>query len=616
MSSQTSYDTGDGKEPLLRGIIIVIDDSYTIQTIEKINYTPTSDTYQTGFWSAQLEDINDDGEQELVLGGFNKNLDTQDTDAVLAAYSYDGSTPTELNKTLWDESTDDGRTEVLALDVVDMNEVSGKQIFTGGIVGYQDAMLRRWSYNDTDGFVFGDNLDTKFQENEYPDHDRDRIFCIDKCVPYDGSDEKIITTGTVKTPYTNEHGHYILAGTIIVWSLDSSGNIQQDERFQYRVDKDNELVTNPDVDKGDLTEIFSLETADVDGDGYDEILTGGNFYNYSILADVSEVRYWDYDGTDIIYNDRVKTAHDGHSTVLSLFYDDVDTDFESDIVGIGFAHTDGEDKGFMETISYDSSNDNINKLDNSYWTLENHPVRDGEFFDNFAVYENDSGLKEVISSGRYGLTSPNGTFARFLEYGGLNVSLGEEENDKNPIEGVRYRFNSEKDIDDFYCSASGTDTGVYNYLDFYTYQNGSIVDIEWEQTADSSTTSFEYEIQTKNANEKYELIKDGEKHELLESDSTGLVTFTVEPNTTLQLTNMIISGNVTLNDVNVTDAKIFCVKRKDMSYQGEDYTNSDGEYSIEVDEDGTVYFVSAVYYDENGDVVRYGRTKGIDFSAG
>ncbi|MFW6176600.1 MAG: hypothetical protein ACOC40_02750, partial [Thermoplasmatota archaeon] len=368
---------------------------------------------------------------------------------------------------------------------------------------------------------------------------------------------KIVAAGTTKSGEYNEHDHWILYATITIYDYDAGTNSLTRELQHYYYESD------------DLTEIFGMDIGDVTGDGNDNIITCGNYYEYDELADVAEIRLWTYDTdtTEMVLEDRVEYDAEGHSTVLSVLYRDSNNDFSHEITGAGFFHDGDYDKGFNVSLVYNGTS--LQKLYQNTWEYDGRPIRDGET-DAMSLYENSDGLMEIMTTGRIGLSAPVTSFYRLVEIGGITFSQGDEETDFKPLEDVRYRTTTGTTLDRVDITiSSGTEYSYYTFSRYLAEDDN--IELQWTEEVNESVT-VDYEVDVGVSDKTKILYKkvDGvwTFQETLVSDGDGLISFSTTDHSTNEL---MVSDPVETKEA--TNIGI-----KEATLNGESY------------EDGDVYF--------------------------
>ncbi len=516
--------------------IVVIDDNDEKEFLER---TPYGD--QSGFYGVEIVDINGDGNNEIVAVGYTFETGNDYASGFIAIYSYDG-TLTELNTLTWNPGT--VRSEFFAMNTANITEHSGLDLIVGGMNGEgSDAAsseVRIYNVDSNNNINFIDSADTGLVE-EINNNDRDRIFSLG--VGDFGTGDKIVSTGTTKSGLYNEHDHWILYATIIVYDYDSGTSTLSREFQHYYYESE------------DLTEIFGMDIADVTGDGNDNIITGGNYYEYDNLSDIAEVRLWEYDtGTPAMtLLDRVEYPAQGHSTVLSILYRDSNNDFGHEIVGAGFFHDGEYDKGFNVILVYDGTN--LNTIFQDTWDHDGRPIRDGET-DAMEIYPTQLGLNEIFTTGRIGMTSPICSYYRILQVGGVNLDVDNEETDFKPLEDITYRLQTGETLDRVDITVSNTAGTEYSYYTFSRYDTyPENIYLQWVEEVTEAGVTVNYEVDVgKEGLVKilYEII-DGQRQfkEKLTADVNGKVQFSTTDHSEneLELTDPVTTKEATNREI-------------------------------------------------------------------
>ena len=494
-------------------MITVVDSSDAVETKYKADYGD-----QSGWYAVDIADVNGDGNNELIAAGYKFEAGNTYASGHIAIYSYDGSSFTELNTLTWNPGT--VRTEFFAMHLEDVDGDGEPEIIVGGMNGEgtdaASSQVRIYSVDGSNNISFVDNADTGLV-GAITDNDRDRIFSLNYGSFDNGN--KIISCGTTKTGETNDEGHWTLYGTIIVYDY-SSGTLSREFQHYY-------------YESNDLTEIFGMDLGDVDGDSNDNIITGGNYYEYDVQSDIAEVRVWSYDSASPAMNldDRVEYQAEGHASVLSVKYQDSNNDFNNEITGAGFFNDGDYDKGFNVSLIWDGSA--LKKLNEETWdNADTRPVRDGET-DAITIYENGDGVMEVFSTGRIGLTSPVSTYFRMLEVGGVTVSEGAEGKDYAPIIDVRYRTYTGMTLGRVDITVSSTGGSTYSYYKFSKYEDLSDnTNAVWQEDISESGVTINYDVDVITAGLTKSQYLNGTREQNIIADASGIVEFSTSNHST------------------------------------------------------------------------------------
>ncbi len=383
------------------GCIMVLTPDGTIESTQKMQINDES-----AWISGQLADVDGDGEEELIVAGWTYISGDGCNSAVVAIYSYDGSSWTQDYQDVYNyNSTSPVATDYFALDVGDFDDDGNKEIAVCGRNNDVNPATVR-IYDTTLSFI--DDAGSGFNT------DRDRLFTLGHGdLDGDGTIE-IVSGGTTDSGNTNPDGHFILDSTISIFNFDGS-TLTREAELQWN-------ITDYTTEDEDMTETFSNVVGDVDNDGNIELLTSGNWYDYDNEHDVAQVRVWTYDGTNISQETFKDIVADGHASILSIDLVDLIGDGENEIVGVGFKNDGTLDRGCAVVMTYDGS---FTLQDEDYINLS-EPVRDGESNDCFTVTQGD-GVYIITSSGVKGQTPPMTSYWKVRHVGGIAITEGSEE---------------------------------------------------------------------------------------------------------------------------------------------------------------------------------------------
>jgi parallel beta-helix repeat protein len=337
-------------------------------------------------YSVFAYDIDGDGTKELVTGGVAYN-NTYNL-AYLGVWNYTGGTLKEEDYTTW--LTVDN-TAVYGVYV--WNNSGAIKIITIGESGGTDKVQTRvWNY--TNGIL---NLEDS--NNWGLGYDAEG-YVIKVADPDEDGTEEIVTAGYVSDGTR-------LNGFIRIYNYTSMTLTVENTTYFY---------------KNSITEIFGLDIGDVDRDGHPEIVTSGNWYDGT--RDNLHVRVWNYSANKLTLQHEYSDYIAGHASLLTVIVKDVDRDEEPEIIGVGFMNDGVLDRGYRVVLDYNSSTGYFRKEAEKLWEKDDS-VRDGDFSDAAKIADVDgNGALDLVSGGRYKMTTPAGTFIRIDSFSGPDLKVG------------------------------------------------------------------------------------------------------------------------------------------------------------------------------------------------
>jgi len=337
-------------------------------------------------YSVFAYDIDGDGTKELVTGGVAYN-NTYNL-AYLGVWNYTGGTLKEEDYTTW--LTVDN-TAVYGVYV--WNNSGAIKIITIGESGGTDKVQTRvWNY--TNGML---NLEDS--NNWGLGYDAEG-YVIKVADPDEDGTEEIVTAGYVSDGTR-------LNGFIRIYNYTSMTLTVENTTYFY---------------KNDITEIFGLDIGDVDRDGHPEIVTSGNWYDGT--RDNLHVKVWNYSANKLTLQHEYSDYIAGHASLLTVIVKDVDRDEEPEIIGVGFMNDGALDRGYRVVLDYNSSTGYFRKEAEKLWEKDDS-VRDGDFSDAAKIADVDgNGALDLVSGGRYKMTTPAGTFIRIDSFSGPDLKVG------------------------------------------------------------------------------------------------------------------------------------------------------------------------------------------------
>ncbi len=284
-----------------------------------------------------LTDLDNDGDTEIVTGGYTYDLDNgsrMNPSAPLKIWSWDSLNLTLETSYKWPDNSN-ATAMIVCVTAGDINQDGNTELVTvGGIANAtaRYAQLRIWRWN---GIQLTLQANCEFEglsgKNSVPPGQSNIAAAIISDADKDGTPE-IFTVGRTFHSGTNE-----TEAQIIAWHWDQSGLIP------WR-----SMEWNDDAN----ATANSLYAADLNNDGETEIVTAG--YNHDLANSSGQIRIWRWTGQDFNFlgNAEWRTVEgkyaltsaggiQGNTVVNNVKAGDVDGDGTPEIVTGGFTY-DGE----------------------------------------------------------------------------------------------------------------------------------------------------------------------------------------------------------------------------------------------------------------------------------
>jgi hypothetical protein len=254
--------------------------------------------------STCCDDVDGDGDREIVTGGYYRESGAPyHYHCQLQIWNWDGTTLTQEAYEDWDLGG--GAASVRSVCVGDVDDDGAEEIMT--VASFSDGIrfrsqLRIWNWN-------GITLTLEKNEEWYTtDHTHVYSVVVDD-VDGDG-DREIITGG-----YAYDGARY--NGQLRIWSWDGTTLTLEKSQEWYVVGS---------------THVYSVCVGDVDGDGAEEIVTGGD------AAYQGHLRVWNWNGATLTLEVSQEWRILSNTCVYSVCVGDVDGDGAEEIVTGGDAN--------------------------------------------------------------------------------------------------------------------------------------------------------------------------------------------------------------------------------------------------------------------------------------
>ena len=250
-------------------------------------------TNDTEITTLQLQDIDNDGNYEIITGGYF-NDHTRDI-AQLVVWDSENLTPLRLTSWYWT-----GNTRINSIDIKNIDDEPTKEIITGGYYTdtVKNAQLVTWDANT----LTPKNIATWYWTNNT------EILSL-KAENIDNDETIEIVTGGYYFDGTRK------VAQLVNWNAETLS--PENVKVWY--------WTND-------TQINSIEIGDIDYDDSIEIITGGYYNDFS--RDVAQLVVWDGSSLEV---DHLQTWYwTADTTINSVFLGDVDGDSGNEIITGGF----------------------------------------------------------------------------------------------------------------------------------------------------------------------------------------------------------------------------------------------------------------------------------------
>jgi hypothetical protein len=330
-------------------------------------------------YSLRVDDINHDGHKKIITGGTTRDSNHNWTSGDIRIFGYsNGIITLEAVRDYYVVSASND-TVISTITTGDLDHDGHDEIITGGTFDYMSthpqfmADLRVWNY--TNGAI---NLEkvTSWSVGGKTEINSVRVADL-------GNDGNLkIITGGMST------GGPRYQAELDIWNF-SKGNLSLDSRAVWH-------------GVGDAI-VYSVATGDVDGDGKQEVVTGG-LTNDGVRR-TAQIRIWDYSESRVqllserTWYDSFRQPNDAE--IYSIAVRDVDGDGRNDIVTAGM-QAGFYDFGQIRIWDYQNGNLTLGKSAEFVNTI--NPTRGellGELDDSLAIGDlNGDGILEIAAGGR------------------------------------------------------------------------------------------------------------------------------------------------------------------------------------------------------------------------
>ncbi len=386
-----------------RGFIRIYDFSgSSLSLIDSHNWYTDNWTF---VYSVKCDDINGDGDVEIITGGAAL-LDDETNRAQLRVWNYDGDFSV-LDSKMWNT----GETTIYGVNSSDLDGDGNTNVITVGATDDENtAQVSIFEYSS--GTL---SLDDRNEWGGLDASGRSAWYSVKTGHVYSGSDNQIIVGGV---SYDSSN---VLQGTFSTYSFDGS-TLTRDHVENWQKG-------------GTVTEFFGLDIGDVDNDGTIETVLSGNWYDGS--ADVPLFRVYNIDAGSVAFEgwENWTLPDSDRGSALTTIINDSDSDDVCEINTAGFQNDGSKDRGQFRQYMWTGSDAVLEYKD--MWEPD-VSVRSGDFSDAAVVEDLDEdGVMELADVGRYELSPPAGTYLKVQGIAGISKTTYDvEEQNKITITKV------------------------------------------------------------------------------------------------------------------------------------------------------------------------------------
>jgi hypothetical protein len=279
---------------------------------QSLNKGSTID-FEQRVYAIDAADVDGDGANDIIIGGADHRVYVLKSRSMPALWQYESKGAVQYVKAV--DIDADSRTEVVGVSTWSMNEDNLAEVYA-----LDNAGKMRWSY-EIPGGIFSASSGPAAVSDINGDEKKETLIGGKKGLTAVDSGGSVLwnypTEKQVNVVYVPESGNGIYVGaTPYVYSLDGAGKLA----WKYPVN----------------TTVFSLNAADINSDGTEEILVGALKYIHVLSKDSTPIVSWFYNDVNSASNLAGKNFE-----TRSIAAGDVNGDGVKEVVA-GFGWTEGK----------------------------------------------------------------------------------------------------------------------------------------------------------------------------------------------------------------------------------------------------------------------------------